>query len=261
MRLLPGILKELTRHVPTVLFNSVDWNELALELPQISGRMLQKEGYQILYNYQKFILSSYPITLSLEKIKNPQILKKKIAGDLVLTLYFEQLFSDEGLFLDLRSHHFGQEDEKLLWHPSLFWTKFDEHFRLGLLKVYDGFYLENDEAYYQGLEDLGLTKKSFTLNEKNELGDLFRSHFGGAINQEMPFKISHLQESIIKMSNFLLKKKVKISKDFLYLGICLVTLYSTLDELGQEHMVKKIYFDVRKKHLKGVAVKCSTTEG
>ena len=247
MRFLPGILKELTRHVPTVLFNSVDWNELASELPQISRRMIQKEGYKKLYNHQKDLLSSLPIELSLEKIKYPQILEKKKAGDLVLTLYFLQIFSQEGLFLDLRSYHFGQDEDKLLWHPSPLWTNFNEKFRTGLLKVYEGFYLENDGAYFEGLEDLGLIKKSFTLDEKNELGNLFRSHFGTALNKEMAFKLSHLQESIIKMSDFFLTKKVKISKDFLYLGIYLVTLYSTLDEWGEEHMVKQIYLDVRKK--------------
>ncbi len=52
---------------------------------------------------------------------------------------------------------------------------------------------------------------------------------------------------MIKMSDFFLTKKVQVSKDFLYLGIYLVTLYSTLDEWGEEHMVKKIYLDVRDK--------------
>jgi hypothetical protein len=249
MRFLPGILKELTRHVPTVLFNSVDWSELASELPQISKRMLQKEGYEKLWNHQKNLLSSLPIILSLEKIKSPKVTHKKIAGDLVLTLYFSQLFSDEGLFLDLRSHHFHQEGEELLWHPSLLWTKFDNHFRQGLLKVYEGFYLEEDEIYLEGLEELGLIKKSFTLSEKKELGDLFRGHFGSALDKEMSFKLSHLQASMIKMSDFFLTKKVQVSKDFLYLGIYLVTLYSTLHEWREEHMVKKIYLDVREKFL------------
>jgi len=71
----------------------------------------------------------------------------------------------------------------------------------------------------------------------------------GTFLQEMSFKLPHLQASMIKMSDFFLTKKVQVSKDFLYLGIYLVTLYSTLHEWGEEHMVKKIYLDVRAKFL------------
>jgi hypothetical protein len=116
---------------------------------------------------------------------------------------------------------------------------------MGLLKVYEGFYLENDELYYSGLEAIGLLKKDFSLSDKKQLGDLFRAQFGSALTEEMKFGLEQFKNSIIKMSDFLLSRKVNISKDFLYLGIYLVTMYSMLEEMGERYPVKQIYLDVR----------------
>jgi hypothetical protein len=245
MRILPGVLKELSKHVPTVLFQTVEWSELASELPKISRRIISKDGFDDLYLRQKEMLDPYHIVLTSEPLTNKVIKADKWAGEKWLTLYFSQLFSPHGLFLDLRSNHFYDERPDLKWHPTGFWTKFDENFRLGLLKVYEGFYLENDQFYFEGLEEIGLLKKEFSPEDKKMLGDLFREQFGGALNEEMEFDLEHFQASIIKLSNFMLKKKVKISKDFLYLGIYLVTLYSSLETTKAKLPVKQIYLDVR----------------
>ena len=245
MRILPGVLKELSKHVPTVLFQTVEWSELASELPKISRRMLRKEGYEELYLLQKELLDPYNITLTNDPLSHASLMKDKWLGEKWLTLYFAQLFSPNGIFLDLRKTNFTGASPELKWHPTGLWTRFNEDFRLGLLKVYEGFYLENDELYFEGLEDIGLLKKEFSLDDKKKLGDLFRAQFGGARHQEMKFNLEHLRDSIIGMSNFMLRKKVKISKDFLYLGIYLITMYSSLEEIDDSFPVKKIYLDVR----------------
>ena len=247
MRILPGVLKELSRHVPTVLFQTVEWSDLAAELPKISKRMLQKEGFEELYQSNKDLLNPYSIQLTAHALDRNDFFNKRWVGEKILTLYFVQLFSGNGLFLDLRSNHFTEKDSLLLWSPSNFWTKFDEHFRLGLLKVYEGFYLENDEIYYNGLEAIGLLKKDFSLSDKKQLGDLFRAQFGSALTEDMKFDLEQFKNSIIKMSNFLLSRKVNISKDFLYLGIYLVTMYSILEELDEKYPVKRIYLEVRER--------------
>lgn len=243
MRILPGVLKELSKHVPTVLFKTVEWSELASELPKISRRIIQKEGYDDLYQSHKLLLDPYNVILTNEPLIRASIQKDKWAAELWLTIYFAQIFSPDGLFIDLRSLHFHDERPLLKWHPTGFWTKFNEDFRTGLLKVYEGFYLDNDALYFEGLEEIGLLRKEFSPEDKEELALLFRKHFGAGINQE--FKLDHFKDSIIRMSEFMLNKKVKISKDFLYLGIYLVTLYSSLEETGAELPVKQIYLDVR----------------
>lgn len=245
MRILPGVLKELSKHVPTVLFKTVEWSELASELPKISRRILQKEGYEDLYQVQKSLLDPYNIHLTNEPLTHAVLPKEKWVGEKILSLYFAQLFSPTGVFLDLRSSHFSAHDEILKWHPSGFWTNFKEEFREGLLKVYEGFYLGNDELYLEGLEGIGLLRHEFSLEDKKELADLFREHFGGKISEEMSFNLENFKNSIISMSNFMLNKQLSISTDFLYLGIYLVTMYSALEEIGERYPVKQIYLDIR----------------
>jgi hypothetical protein len=247
MRILPGVLKELSKHVPAVLFQTVEWRELAEEIPKISRRLLQKEGYDELLQQQRDLLSSYGIDITKERLKSESKNLSRATGIKLLNLYFMQLFSSSGIFLDLRSQHFEESSERLTWNPSGLWSIFSEEFRIGLLKVYEGFYLEKDHLYYQGLEEIGLLDAHFSQEDKETLGKLFRAQFGAALDQDMRFKLDHLKNSIIQMSDFMLRKKVKISKDFLYLGIYLVTLYSSLEESGEALPVKKIYLDVRQK--------------
>jgi predicted unusual protein kinase regulating ubiquinone biosynthesis (AarF/ABC1/UbiB family) len=247
MRILPGVLKELSKHVPSVLFQTVEWNELVHELPKISRRVIKKEDYRSLIALQGELLRSSDIVLTQEAIASSSVVSNKWLGKKLLTLYFMQLFSPHGLFLDLRSNHFVDENPLLKFHPTGLWTKFDEDFRLGLLKVYDGFYLGNEEIYYEGLEEIGLLKHEWPHADKEELGSLFKAQFGNALTEEMFFDLENFKNAIIKMSNFMLNKKVKISKDFLYLGIYLVTLYATLEETREKLPVKNIYLAVREK--------------
>ncbi len=245
MRILPGVLKELAKHVPAVLFETVEWTELAGEIPKLSRRMIQKEGYKELFDANQELLDSFGVNLIPEALPVASMTDHKLCGERLLTIYFVQLFSTNGVFLDLRYTHFHDKDGTLDWNPSGLWTKLEENFRQGLLKVYEGFYLEKDEIYYRGLEEIGLLRSDFSREDKQQLGELFRAQFGGALNQEMSFDLAHLRNSIIGLSNFMLEKKVSISKDFLYLGIYLVTLYSTLERLGNKYPVKKIYLEVR----------------
>ncbi len=237
MRILPGILKELSKHVPTVLFQTVEWSELASELPKITRRMLHKDGYTELFMQQK----EYLTPLEINFVHSPFV-ENSMDGHKLLDLFFAQLFSPHGLFLDIRSHHFNNEGGEFSWHPSNFWTRFDETFRLALLDVYEGFYLEMEDKYLSGLERIGLIKMDWPEKDKQELAQLFRSQFG---NNEMLFDLEELQQGMIKMSHFMLSKKVHISKDFLYLGIYLVTLYSSLEKTKELYNVKDIYLEAK----------------
>ena len=245
MRILPDVLKELSKHVPTVLFQTVEWNELIHELPKISRRIIQKEGFNELFEARKIFLTPLNIQLTNSAVNQSHLAEQKWAAEKLLTLYFTQLFSSQGLFLDLRLEHFENQKPNLIWHPSHLWTKFNEDFRLGLLDVYEGFYLGNDDLYYLGLGKIGLLKPNFTESENQKLGEIFKEQFGKALDEEMSFDLDHFKSSIIKLSHFMLEKKVHISKDFLYLGIYLVTLYSSLEKIKVKLPVKKIFLEAR----------------
>lgn len=247
MRILPGVLKELLKHVPTVLFEAVDWNVLAHEIPKLSRRLIQKEGYQELFDRHQNYLAPFQINLVENVDKNYNITYDTLGAERILTLYFAQLFSPHGLFLDLRTNHFDVKGQTLNWQPNGLWTQFGAIFSEGLSEIYDGFYLENDALFESGLIKLGLASTDWPDSDRKELAALFKGHFGSSVNQEMVFELEGFQASLVKITHFLLEKKVRMSTDFLYLGIYLVTLYSALEKSRVRLNVKKIYLDVRQK--------------
>jgi hypothetical protein len=243
MRILPGVLKELMKHVPTVLFQTVEWSSIMSEVPVISRRMIQKEGYAELADLQKDFLKDIPLCVRHENVAGPVL--KQGDGHTILSLYFRQLFSPHGVFLDLRSMHFNHEGDVLLWNPGTLWTKFSPTFSEGLIQVYDGFYLEKDELYREGLIKIGLLDPSWPVEDQTKIMEIFRKHFGAAKTEKLEFKLEHLKNGIVAMAQFLLEKKTRITTDFLYLGIYLVTMYGTLEETKEALPVKEIYLSSR----------------
>jgi hypothetical protein len=77
------------------------------------------------------------------------------------------------------------------------------------------------------------------------MAHLFRTHFAGALDRSMSFKLSEFQASFQKIFAFLMEKKVHLTTDFMLLGIMLVTLYLSLEELGGEYPVAKIYHEAQ----------------
>lgn len=244
MRILPGVLKELMKHVPTVLFQTVEWSEIMSEVPVITRRMINKEGHAELADLQKEFLKDLPVCVRHESVAGNKIGAED--GKTILALYFRQLFSPHGVFLDLRSQHFSPASEGLLWNPGTLWTKFSPDFQSGLIEVYDGFYLGKDDLYRSGLVKIGLLDPSWPEDDQEKIMQIFRKHFGSAQTEDVKFKLENLRAGIISMAQFLLEKKARIKKDFLYLGIYLVTMYGTLEETGEALPVKDIYLSSRK---------------
>jgi hypothetical protein len=243
MRILPGVLKELVKHVPTVLFETVEWSEIMSELPLITRRMINKEGYAELADLQKEILKDLPLCVRHEHLSEHGL--RPVSGATILALYFRQLFSPHGVFLDLRSTHFSHQSDELWWNPGTLWTKFAPDFQAGLIEVYDGFYLGKDDLYRSGLVKIGLLDPSWPVEDQEKIMQIFRKHFGSAQTEHVEFKLEQLRAGMISMALFLLEKKARIKKDFLYLGIYLVTMYGALEEVGQALPVKEIYLSSR----------------
>jgi hypothetical protein len=258
MRILPGVLKELATHVPTVLFKVVDWSELGHEIPVLSRRIIQGEGYSEIFLKQQDFLSPLDINLTQTEPQSSGEFQGPRIAQQWLHLFFAQLFSPHAIFLDLRTHHFAVEDNKLKWHPNNLWTRLRPDFQAGLVKIYDGFYYENRDLYFEGLMQTGLMAKDWSDADREQLAELFKNQFGSSLGDEMHFTLDSFKDSLIEISHFLLEKKVNITKDFLYLGIYLVTLYSALERLGTPLSVKKEYLEVREKFK---AIKFSESSG
>lgn len=237
MSWLPRALKELITHVPTLLFEVVSWTELSKDISILSQRLLTGSGAAEL---RQKLAQSLPKSLNFTSSATPLQSEPKL-GETILELYFRQLQSPDGMFLDLRLRHFAGGPDTYQWNPNSMWASFSPSFREALGKLYDGFYFGDDQIFHEGLIETGLISQEWSETDQLEMKRLFKAHFGSAIDQPMTFQLSTFQASFQNVFSFLLKKKVKLSTDFLILGVMLVTLYLSLEELGGAYPVADIY--------------------
>ncbi len=239
MSFLAPNLKILLEHVPTLLFDVVPWPTLLRDGTQLSKRLLSGDGAQ---EARRKLAPHLPSRIALcERQALAPIRDGQLAGDLLLELYFRQVLSAGPFFLDLRATNLGQQDEKLLFSPGNLWGEFSAEFARGLRELYCGFYQQNDPRFFLGLELTGLIRPDWSEEDRAHMAELFRRHFGDALEGPMRFELQSFQASFQKIFEFLMHKKVHLTTDFLMLGVALVTLYLTLEDWGHEHAVSQIF--------------------
>jgi predicted unusual protein kinase regulating ubiquinone biosynthesis (AarF/ABC1/UbiB family) len=248
MRFLPEILKEMLKNVPTLLFDVVDWKELTQVLPMMSKRILAKDLASPLISQIAPSLKSYQIQFSDElsgsKTTDSTEEEKQTIASSLLKTYFQQLFNPQGQLLDFRADFFSYENHIIFWKPNGLWAVWKDEFRLGLIEVYKGFYSEDEKMFRSGLKSIGLIQENWDQNDQDEMAQLFKNHFKSSLGDKMHFNIEDFKKSFINIFHFLLEKKVKMSADFMYLGMMLVTLYLHLEELKIPLSVKEIFTQV-----------------
>lgn len=183
--------------------------------------------------------SSETLGLKLSQVIDLKDEHKKQIGELILALYFHQIFHFKDFFLDLRPvGFFVQKKSKrflINWKPQNLRIKWDEDFQKALRNVYTGFYEDDEELFEEGLVDLNLM----------ELKDLFLKHFGEGDQTQVQFKTKHFLSTFHDIFMTCKENKITLNPFFLHLGVTLATLYETLEYLD-------VPFDVRQAYEKGV---------
>ena len=232
---LPSTLKELLKNIPSAAYHCADWKGLLLELKPLVQSLTKEFPKDQLASLEIYS----PIPVSFEKTQGSPATKKQ--GELVLELYFSQLFNPKGLVIDLRQHHFGVlENAELTWSPSKLWYRFDDSFRLSLIKLYRSFYKGESAAFESALDEMGLTTGLNSVRKK-ELAALFKTHFGEGGQGEIHFELASFQESFINLFEFFATNKVFLFKDFVFLGVYLVSLYMNLDHISEPLNVRSAF--------------------
>jgi hypothetical protein len=239
---LPGVVKELLKQVPALAVDITDWDGVRRDLPVISSRLFTGSGVKALMESQARHLGPY-VAFSSRTLPDTSP-HPKAKGDALLRYYFAQLHHPEGMFLDLRDSRLQWSGDRLHFHPTHFWYQFSSAFRKGLLELYEGFYLGDDSKFEAGLESTGLLSRSWPLKDQQEIKNLFRSHFGESLERPMRFELKGFQETFLRIFQFLVRKKVRLSSEFMMFGIYLVTLYLSLESYASEHSVKALYLEV-----------------
>lgn len=239
--IVPADFKPLLSCATPSAFRVIEWKKILAHAPTLAKRIATGEGKDDLKAKLKPLVPK-GITLSSDGsgFKKASSLKPE-DGTAILALYFSQLKSDDGIFLDLRSSCFGLSKEgQILWQPNGLWTRLDPQFRKGMLSIYEGYYSDKPETLREGLKQVGLIKDDFPPARIKEVEDMILGHIGGdTSNQE--FKVIHFTESFEKLFRFLTKEKITLPPDFLYLGIYLAGLYLHLEALGGRYDVRRAY--------------------
>jgi len=227
--LTPKYLKELIGYLPGFILNSLNWKEILFELgPSILKSNSKSFDISKLKNIKELEESGIYLMTEVKHYQLKEADYKEYAKKLIL-LYFLQ-FKNEGIVFDMRKENFSYQNN-LIWAPKNTWYVFSKNFRESIIELYKGYYNNDQSLYINALEKLNLTT-GLDKKKKDELYDLFNTHFGPGDQKEVLFSIEKFQSSFSDIFKFFSLNKVSIDKDFAVLGIYLASLYSNLEELN-----------------------------
>lgn len=241
--ILPRGFASLLDYIAPSAFKVVKWQQVLKQAPKISKEILTKKSVPKL---KENFAPQLPEGLTFAEQDCEDVYEDDIAtknsGEILLALYFKQLYCGTTIFIDLRPERFTyRKNGMLAWDPNGLWVDFEESFIVGMRMLYDGFYTNNNSLLNSSLAELGLISESMNGKDKDELIHLLEKHFGSGRDEPMSFSIESFMISFDQMFLFLKKHGVKLSGDFLYLGIYLVTLYLHLEKIGKKYDTKSAF--------------------
>ena len=239
---LPEDLRQLLAFVPTHGWHAIDWRPLLRELTTISAQLATQRGVADLAEHCSGLTSGVFIDATIEEGDTLDTLserERKAAGDALLRLYFAQWRSEKGFFLDLRPARLRWRNGELVLKPSGLYTQLDDGFRRGMIDLYRGFYRPDDALLESAMKDLGFLHSDVGKEERRQLTTLLREHFGSASTRQS-FSIETFRASFNTLFEFFVDHNYHLAPAFVLVGFYLITLYLSLESLGQEHNVKAL---------------------
>ncbi len=240
---LPEELRQLARFVPARGWDAVEWRPMLASLRQLSWRFVSGSGVQrqldITQERVERVTLGRPASdaMALEDLTHAA--QKRSAGDRILHLYFRQWQVEDGLFLDLRPGRFTWSDRVLCFSPNGLWLRLRPEFRAGMVDLYRSFYADDEVALRQALTRMGMLRPGMSTAAESELIGLLHAHFGMESGAQR-FSIDQFKASFDRLFDFFLAHDYRLHSDFVFVGFYLITLYLSLEALGQKHDVRKL---------------------
>jgi predicted unusual protein kinase regulating ubiquinone biosynthesis (AarF/ABC1/UbiB family) len=240
---LPEELRQLARFVPSRGWDAVEWRPMLASLRQLSWRLVTGAGVQQQLELTQGWVDRValgkppPDALPIEELEHAA--RKRSAGDRILHLYFRQWLVEEGLFLDLRPGRFAWSDRRLHFSPNGLWLQLRPEFRTGMLELYRSFYADDEPALRRALTRMGMLRPGMAPAAEDELIALLDQHFGLDSGAQR-FSIDEFKASFDRLFDFFLAHDYRLHSDFVFVGFYLITLYLSLEALGQKHDVRRI---------------------
>lgn len=236
--------KEILKLFPQKAFKLLSLSDSLKVGSQITKSIIDKKSYDsnISKRINCWIWTDIKIEIDSRKVENRAFTKED--GEKILRIYFSQLFVDNiATHLDLRKSSFSV-NENFHWTPSKLHYSFTPIFLDGIRNLYRGFYFANDLEFENGLTQLGMIRKEMSDNKKKEIKKLFINHFGEGQSGPVKFSLDTLQKTFNNIFSYFLKEDIPLNPEFAVLGINLVTLYLTLQEIPYPLDVKNAFITV-----------------
>jgi len=232
----PGFLKEILPYISPRVFDLMDIPTVALNMGKLSVQYMFSQGVE----KAKGDLDGFlPEKIGFESTKEGSVDPKE-KGEALLELYFTQVLLGKTIFLDLRPGRF-KEGDFLEWSPNGLHCRFNKNFHRGLSNMYIGFYQDKTELYEKGLGQIGLISSQDSEGDRNEMMKIFNEHFGDGNQESVSFEMEHFVSSFHQIFDRIFHQNKKLSEDFVYLGIYLVTLYLNLEKNGEALNVRAAF--------------------
>lgn len=219
----------------TGLLEAFRGQELFWQLKTLSRSYFDRSHYEDLLRDRQDEVSKcgLPVTLSREfktgrlAVPREEGLRRK-RGETVLALYFHQVFSGECTFLDLQARSFVQDpaaestDGALVWAPSPLHVFWQAQFRTHLMALYEGFFLQDENLFLQGLTGTGL----------GQCRAQYERHLSRWLRPDAPFEMDELIEHITEILVASRAQRSWMHPNLLPLCVYTVSLYEHLSTLG-----------------------------
>lgn len=235
--------KDILKLLPQKAFKLLSIKETFKIGASVTKSIFDKDSYElnVKKRMENWKLDDIKIVkeFSLEKEKS----MGKEDGEKILKVYFSQFFENMPVRIDLRKSSFSSSNQ-LSWTPSKIHYHFSEEFLEGVRELYKGFYFDDDQKFENGLVLLGIIQPTMSITQKKELKELFYKHFGEGKAEAVNFSLKHLQESFNAIFSFFLKEDIPLNPEFAVLGVYLVTLYLTLEQIPYALSVRDAFCEV-----------------
>jgi hypothetical protein len=240
---IPEELRQLARFIPLRGWDVIDWKPMLGSLRTVSWRYVSRRGVDTLATVTRDVAKPVRLVNSLADATPLVDITAKARlrgyGDDILRLYFSQWLVAPGMFIDLRLSRFGADADGLVFAPNGLWIELRPDFRQGMLALYRSFYSSDEQAFDAALRQMGMLQEDLTPDAARELKQLLHQHFG--IDQRAQrFSIDGFKASFDELFAFFIAHDYKLHSDFVFVGFYLITLYLTLEQLGQPHNVREI---------------------
>lgn len=175
---------------------------------------------------------------------------RAVIGARVLGLYFHQLYGQGPWFLDLRPRHFAWDDAQrcLSFFPSGLWYEPDPDFKRRVQALYQGFYRQDQTALANGVELYSWSSKPLA-GFSQRIERLLREHFGPGDTPEIRFSIASFRSTFDRIFRETADSKAKLHPELTFLGVGLIGLYLTLEQLDVPLDARRAFETSRAKSL------------